>query len=595
MTELSPEQSAIIDASLDPMAVIACAGSGKTLTAVRRLAEIRRQLGDHRGWVALLSFSNVAVDTFLQSYQPLVRDMSVGAGGHRVDIDTLDGFITRHVLHPHAHRTMQAAEAAFLVTGGESFLRGFTFKPGSYPVSITSMQVGVRDFGLYFYYANNDQVVELNQNDASRIVHRLGKTGAYTHNLGRYWCFQTLKEQPIVLRALARRFPHILIDEAQDIGASHQAILEQLIGAGVRVSLIGDSKQGIYEFAGANGQFLAQYGERSGITDLGLTRNYRSVPPIVDLANKLSARKDVADREAPETTHGAFFIPYKTTDRDKVVAAFQTAVLSAKLKIERSAVLCRGRELADRLAGNDSPAGQGTVKGFAQAAIARDKKQDYMAAFKAVVTCIVGLLADPPKGLVAAITQGTRYPATPSLRRLVWRFTRNPDTGLPSATLLADTEWHPQLLARVKALLAILENEHGLKATENIGMKLAKKGLPSAPLVATADLAARNAPRIRIDTVHQAKGESLDAVLYMATKEHVAALLAGVDSEVGRIGYVAVTRARNLLWLGVPANALTELRPKLIALGFHEAGMPGANVAPDLPTETPLVAVGEQE
>jgi len=145
------------------------------------------------------------------------------------------------------------------------------------------------------------------------------------------------------------------------------------------------------------------------------------------------------------------------------------------------------------------------------------------------------------------------------------------------------------------ALLATLENDHGLKATDNIGMKLAKKGLPNAPLVATADLAAPNAPRIRIDTVHQAKGESLDAVLYMATKEHVAALLAGVDSEVGRIGYVAVTRARNLLWLGVPANALTELRPKLIALGFHEIGMPVAHVAPSLPTETPLVVMGEQE
>ncbi|MGH8778813.1 hypothetical protein [Paraburkholderia sp.] len=340
----------------------------------------------------------------------------------------------------------------------------------------------------------------------------------------------------------------------------------------MQVSLIGDPNQGIYEFAGANGKFLAQYGERIGVTDLGMTRNYRSVPPIVDLANKLSTRNDVADRKAPETTHGAFFIPYKTTDRDKVVTAFQAAVLAAELKVERSAVLCRGRDLADKLAGNDSPAGQGTVKGFAQAAIARDKKQDYMGAFKGAATCIAGLLADPPKGLVASITQPTRYPEAHSLRRLIWRFTRNPDTGLPSATLLADTEWHPQLLVRVKTLLATLQSDHGLKTTDNLGMRLAKKSLPNAPLVAAADLAAPSTARIRVDTVHQAKGESLDAVLYMATKEHVSALLSGIDSEVGRIGYVAVTRARNLLWLGVPANALNELRPKLIAFGFHEAG-----------------------
>jgi len=45
-----------------------------------------------------------------------------------------------------------------------------------------------------------------------------------------------------------------------------------------------------------------------------------------------------------------------------------------------------------------------------------------------------------------------------------------------------------------------------------------------------------------------------------------------VATEVGRIGYVAVTRARNLLWLGIPANALADLRPALAARGFQELG-----------------------
>jgi len=91
--------------------------------------------------------------------------------------------------------------------------------------------------------------------------------------------------------------------------------------------------------------------------------------------------------------------------------------------------------------------------------------------------------------------------------------------------------------------------------------------------MAAADLTALDVtPRIRVDTVHQAKGESLDAVLYLANREHATELLAGVTTEVGRIGYVAVTRARNLLWLGVPANALGDLRPALAARGFQELG-----------------------
>ncbi len=571
MTTLSAEQQAIIDAPLVPLSVIACAGSGKTRTAVRRLIEMRKRLGNQRGRVALLSFSNVAVDTFRDSYQTLTKDQPAGIGRDRVEIDTLDGFITRNILRPHAYRTMGATQAAFLVMGGESFLNGFSFKTGTYPLSITKMQVGLRDGAAYFYYANNDQVSELNAAYASAIVNRLGRTGAYTHNLGRYWSHRVLLEQPAILRALAQRYPHILIDESQDIGTLHQAILEQLMLGGTQISLIGDPYQGIYEFAGANGKFLTQYGLRPGIKCYALTHNYRSVPSILALANKLSARADTAERPAPETPHGAFFIAYKNAEREQLITAFGAAVLSAGLDPKRSMVLCRGRELADKLAGNDVPAGQGLVKGFAAAAILRDKRQDYLNAFKTVASCVAGLLADPPQGLVAMITQPARYPEAILLRREIWSFTRNPDTGLPSASLRADTSWHPLLLTRTRALLASLQDKFDLATADNLGNKLAKKGLPNAPLMVGRDLAVANDARIRVDTVHQVKGEGLDAVLYLAAKEHVSALLAGVSTEVGRIGYVAITRAKNLVWLAVPASALAELRPALVASGFQEA------------------------
>jgi superfamily I DNA/RNA helicase len=577
MTTLSAEQQAIIDAPLEPLSVVACAGSGKTRTAVRRLIEVRKRLGDQRGRVALLSFSNVAVDTFRDSYQALAQDLPAGIGRDRVEIDTLDGFITSNILRPHGYRTMGATQAAFLVMGGESFLYGFTFRTSSYPLSITKMQVGFRDGAAYFYYANNDQVSELNGAYASAIVNRLGRTGAYTHNLGRYWSHRVLLEQPAILRALAQRYPHILIDESQDIGTLHQAILEQLMLAGTQISLIGDPHQGIYEFAGANGKFLTQYGLRPGIKCYALTRNYRSVPSILALANKLSARADTAERPAPETPHGAFFIAYKNAEREQLITAFGAAVLAAGLDLKRSTVLCRGRELADKLAGNDAPAGQGLVKGFAAAAILRDKRQDYLNAFKTVASCVAGLLADPPQGLVAMITQPARYPEARPLRREIWSFTRNPDTGLPSASLTADTNWHPLLLARTKALLASLQDKFDLATADNLGNKLAKKGLPNAPLMVGGDLAVAYNARIRVDTVHQVKGESLDAVLYLAAKEHVAALLAGVSTEVGRIGYVAITRAKNLVWLAVPASALAELRPALVASGFQEAGVAVGN------------------
>ncbi|MBP6725887.1 MAG: ATP-dependent helicase, partial [Thauera sp.] len=521
MTQPSDEQLQVIGAPIAPMSVIACAGSGKTFTAVRRLAQMRRQLGDDRGRVALLSFSNVAVDTFRREYQNLVQEVRSSVAHGLVEIDTLDTFITANVLRPHAYRTMGAQQAAFLVMGGEAFLGGFRFQTNTYPREITQMQVGIDNNGVHFCYADNDRTLRLDTAQATRLVHRLGQIGAYTHNLGRYWCYRTLAEQPGILRALVRRYPHILIDEAQDIGTAHQAIIEQLVGAGCQVSLIGDPNQGIYEFAGANGAFLTRYGQREGVNSLHLTRNFRSVPAILDLANRLSTRVDTADRLVPDTTHGAFFVSYRNAERENLIAAFQAAVLAADLKLERSAVLCRARDMANKLGGNEGAPGQGTVKALAQAAILRDRHQDYLGAFKLVASGIVGLLANPPQGLVARITQPARYPDDRMLRRLVWAFTRNPDSGLPAATLTGDTQWHPLLLERTRTLLAQIAQDHGLASTSNLGNKLAKRGLPNAPLITAADLAANDdAPRIRVDTVHQAKGESLDAVLYLANREH---------------------------------------------------------------------------
>lgn len=574
MTGLSAEQQAIINAPLIPLSVIACAGSGKTRTAVHRLVEVRKRLGEQRGRVALLSFSNIAVDTFRANYQILARNLPAGSGHSRVEIDTLDGFITSNILRPHSHRAMGATRAAYLVTGNEPFLNGFKFKPDKFPVDISQMQVGIRHGDLYFSYAHFNQITDLSTAYATGIVERLGRTGAYTHNLGRYWCFRTLREQPAILCALARRYPHILVDESQDIGSLHQAILELLAVAGVQISLIGDPHQGIYAFAGADGKFLAGYCNRAGVAAYSLTRNYRSAPAILELANKLSERTDSAERQAPETHHGAFFISYRNGEWQQLIDAFQTEVVSAGLKLEASAIVCRGRPLANELAGIDSAAGQGLVKGFASAALLRDKHQSYLTSFKTVTGCLVSLLKNPPQDLATMIIHPARYPEIRALRREFWNFTRNTTTGLPASTLVADTQWHPLLLLRVKAILEKLHTQFGFTTTDNVGRKLARTNLPNAPLMNVEDLTVGQGARIRVDTVHQVKGESLDAVMYVATKDHVQALLSGVDSEVGRIGYVAVTRARNLLWLAVPDNVLKTLRPSLIAGGFQEIATP---------------------
>lgn len=584
MSGLTIEQQNVVDAQMVPLCVIACAGSGKTKTAVHRLVQMRRNLGEARGRVALLSFSNVAVDTFRKAYDDLASSLPSSASRSRVDIDTLDGFITTHIVRPHGHRTMKSPRAAFLVTGDEAFLEGFKFRTSSFPQPIKALNLAFVNSQEVFFYVFNDQVELVDESRAHEVIARLGRTGAYTHDLGRYWAYRALKEQPQLLAALARRYPHIVIDEAQDIGSVHQAILELLIGAGSHVTLIGDPNQGIYEFAGADGKFLTEYHQRPGVQQHSLTKNFRSVPTIVELANGLCGRGDVAERAATDTLHGAFFTGYKHDQRSQLITAFQGAMSAAGADIRRSAILCRARKLAGTLRGDDAPTGQGLVKAFATAAVLRDRRKDFLKAFQCVAVAVVALLDNAPPGLASQITQ----PSTDDreLRKAIWAFTRDSATGLPSSSLVADSQWHPQLVSRIKALLANLETKFGLMPAANLGNKLSKRALSSLPLASADDLADSDATALRIDTVHKAKGESLDAVLYIATKEHVQALLDGASTEVGRIGYVAATRARDLLWVAVPHNSLKDLRPLFLKRGFKEVGTaaapePAAKSMPD--------------
>ena len=119
-------------------------------------------------------------------------------------------------------------------------------------------------------------------------------------------------------------------------------------------------------------------------------------------------------------------------------------------------------------------------------------------------------------------------------------------------------------------LLDNIEVTYGYTKVDNIGNKIAKTGLIDQPLILNSELDLEKRSPIRVDTVHKVKGESLDAVLYIASKSNIDALLEGVDTETGRIGYVAVTRARDLFVLGVPINSVSLLGPKLEAIGLKK-------------------------
>lgn len=118
-----------------------------------------------------------------------------------------------------------------------------------------------------------------------------------------YLARDLLREQESIRRALSGRYTHILVDEFQDTDPLQAEIIWQLAGDGdpgrpwqervIRpgaLFLVGDPKQAIYRFRGADVQtYLTArdaLSQRDPASILSITANFRSRAPILDYVNR---------------------------------------------------------------------------------------------------------------------------------------------------------------------------------------------------------------------------------------------------------------------------------------------------------------------
>ncbi len=574
---LSKRQKAIVCSPLKSFSTQACAGSGKTRTAVARVQKIRQLLGCRRTNVLLLSFSNVAVRTFKAEFAKQSDIQSIDRINNRTSIETFDSFLTTNILRPHAYRTMGCNRTPFLVSGSEQFLLNKKYRfwyeasPKNIPITgraINQVKVNLQDDKYSFYYDFHSKQMAIN--NGPRVVAELGKLGAYTHELAKYWSVRTLLEEPGLLEILARRYSHIVVDEAQDLGLFYCHILQELIKRGVTVSLVGDPAQAIFEFTGADGVFLRDFVKNHHATDFPLTKNYRSLRSLVNISNVISGNNSKAKRRESRDGEGGFFTRYEPNSPQVLVDNFVEKAEVLNLSVDNCAVLYRGIAGIQKLRSKSGRQGRGKVALLAEACIFRDTHGDYHSAYELVLSCILGLLSDAPDDVCTRLKSVELDAESKMFRRHIWKFVKDTELGLPSSALNARSSWLVKLKENINGLFTIIEKDCGYHVVERLGNRLTTTGLLDKALLDEEDLVEAKKKQIRVDTVHQVKGESLAGVLYVATKAHIDAMLAGIDTEDGRIGYVALTRAKDLFVLGVPSNSYKVLKGKLEAIGLVE-------------------------
>jgi hypothetical protein len=461
---------------------------------------------------------------------------------------------------------MGCSRHPFLVLGSEPFLKGHKVFNGSFPAGIETLRVRLdHDGSCQWSSLSGGADLPISAPIAEAAVHKLAKTGAYTHELGRYWAWRTLRAPGRLMQILARRYPYILVDEAQDVGSLHGQILLMLKECGASLSLIGDPNQAIFEFMDADGSFLRDFALL--VPPRHLTSNRRSVAAIVAAASALSGSVSISSRDDPSRLSGAFLLHYEKGELLQVRKLFASILLKGGYRISEGAILCRGRSLVEQINGNSKACGKGATEKFARAAICRDRRGDIGLSFELAVDGLLRLLKLPPHTLRRDVLSGVAEPAAIAVRRALWRFLRNSQLGLPSALLPAKSQWHPALKTRVAGLLAMVHQTAGLEPSTSWGNNLTVGDLADQALSEAADMNVELS-QVVVRTVHEVKGEGIPAVLYLARKPDITSLLAGPSTEDGRIGYVAVTRAQDLLFVGVPSDTKSEVLDQFAAIGL---------------------------
>ncbi|WP_293744183.1 ATP-dependent helicase [uncultured Acinetobacter sp.] len=230
---LTNEQKIIIESDARNIIISACAGSGKSSTlAIKALEEVR--LNNSWKFLSILTFTN-------KSKQDLEKRLS----DKNILINTFHGFIYKNIF---------PFDSSFLGDFSENFkIRATTYKEWFNFFSEQKVIVGSA--------GSNDFVIQ----HALEIMSRSN-----------------------LLSYLKSRFQAIYIDEAQDNNIAQYEFVEKFISIGVKVLMVGDPNQTLYQFRGASPTKFRDYCADPRFKSLSLSRNFRCHYIIDKIANSYS-------------------------------------------------------------------------------------------------------------------------------------------------------------------------------------------------------------------------------------------------------------------------------------------------------------------
>ena len=291
---LNDEQFAAVTAPPGPLLVLAGAGSGKTRTLTYRVAYLLSQ-GVKPGEILLLTFTNKAAKEMLHRVQDLTgKEPRQFWGGtfHSLGHRALRMF-GESIGLPKTFTILDAEESESLLKQVVDADDKLFFKDKTNPrpgplFSVLSLARNTQQslaVTVEKHFPQYRDIAVALPTFATAYARKKREQNVCDYDdLLELWLELLIKE-PTVAEYFSHRFRHILVDEYQDTNTLQSQIVDR-IASHHRLMAVGDDAQCIYSWRGANFENIMTFPERHpGTVIHRIETNYRSTPEILNLAN----------------------------------------------------------------------------------------------------------------------------------------------------------------------------------------------------------------------------------------------------------------------------------------------------------------------
>ena len=603
-----------IETNTDCVFLKSCPGSGKTeVVGLKAAYEINRW-ARYPGGVSILTFTNNAAEVIQERVRQIVGVNRLNSSHY---VGTFDSWLYRYIANPFSHLITgyKGKGDDYKIQVIEDSADGFWLKQYKcntsyyyisdnnlkhYPIYANTIKCSYKDEQLFIlipFSKNNEYIsseeyfefpafvefrkdkswltLEKHKESLNNSKYKFWSKGFVTYQDIEYICNKLLIENDKLSGLMAKRFPLIIIDECQDLSETQLEILRCLRKEGAVLHFVGDTDQAIYSFRDGASSNTNNYFQSDELNQLALTENFRSLQPIVDLCSKLIGNEGVKGQIYSESNPVCVCFIYESNQELSLVKAFVNHLTINNIDVHNSAVLARSDATKQRLSPGYSILSLSDVEKLAFAihlwkSQNEDSRKDSINYIGDFVT----------KKLFPNEQRNSNYYYCPRSisSNLHWRLilSRLLDS-CSNHSVLGNLEstwivWVRSLNAEFTKLFGI--HYQGDDLTPTLCLRSPDGKSHEMVSVRINNVIDYEDPGIRIATIHNVKGETLDAVMLVSGHRgkggHWKEWL-NRDSDGGeytRFAFVGSSRPKSLLAWAIMSPLDGEDEQKIRDLGF---------------------------